>query len=205
MKMFPRLTAVGVALLLGACSTLQGRVPTGNGDEGAWQAHLAQLTTLQGWQLSGRAGFADGKDSGSGSLDWKQQGDECSLDFRGPLGAGAVHIEGDARALHVKTSRGDDFVTTDPEDDLGRRLHQPLPVFSLRYWVLGRPDPTDDFTKTTDAQGELVSLDQYGWHVEYQEYAEVDGYSLPTRLTLVRDQVRIKLAVSDWTLPAKTP
>ena len=50
-----------------------------------------------------------------------------------------------------------------------------------------------------------MSLDQSGWHVEYQEYAEVDGFSLPTRLTLERDQIRIKLAVSDWTLPAKTP
>ena len=205
MKALLPVAAASAALLLGACSTLQERAPVGNGDEGAWQAHLAQLTTLQGWELSGRAGFVDGKDSGSGSLDWTQRGDESSLDFRGPLGAGVVHIEGDARALHVKTSRGDDFVTTDPEGDLGARLHQPLPVFSLRYWVLGRPDPTDDFTKTTDARGELVSLDQLGWHVEYQEYAEVDGYSLPTRLTLQRDQIRIKLGVSDWTLPAKTP
>jgi outer membrane lipoprotein LolB len=205
MKIGCGFSAAGAALLLSACSTLQGRAPAGSGDEGAWQAHLAQLSTLQGWELDGKAGFVDGKDSGSGSLDWRQQRDESSLDFHGPLGAGAVHIEGDARALHVKTSRGDDFVTTDPEDDLGQRLHQPLPVFSLRYWVLGRPDPTDDFTKTTDARGELVSLDQYGWHVEYQEYAEVDGYSLPTRLTLERDQIRIKLAVTDWTLTEKTP
>jgi outer membrane lipoprotein LolB len=205
MKHLTRTIAAGAALLLSACSTLQGRAPTGSGDEGAWQSHLAQLTTLQGWELSGRAGFVDGKDSGSGSLDWRQQGDESNLDFRGPLGAGALHIEGDTHALHVKTSRGDDFVTSDPEADLGERLHQPLPVFSLRYWVLGQPDPTRDFAKVTDARGELVSLDQSGWHVEYQEYAEVDGYSLPTRLTLERDQVRIKLAVSDWTLPAKTP
>lgn len=205
MKHLSRLTAVGAALLLGACSTLQGHAPMGNGDEGAWAAHLAQLITLQDWELSGRAGFVDSKDSGSGSLDWKQQGDESSLDFRGPLGAGALHIEGDAHALHVKTSRGDDFVTADPERDLGARLHQPLPVFSLRYWVLGQPDPGADFSKTTDARGELKTLDQSGWHVEYQEYAEVDGYSLPARLSLERDQVHIKLAVSDWTLPAKTP
>ena len=205
MRLITRAIAASAALLLGACSTLQGHAPEGSGDEGAWQAHLAQLTTLQDWELSGRAGFVNGKDSGSGSLDWKQQGEESSLDFRGPLGAGAVHIEGDVRALHVRTSRGDDFVTTDPEDDLGRRLHQPLPVFSLRYWVLGRPDPTDEFTKSTDLRGELMSLDQSGWHVEYQEYAEVDGYNLPTRLTLERDGIRIKLAVSDWTLPAKAP
>jgi outer membrane lipoprotein LolB len=193
------------ALLLTACSTLHGTAPSGAQDESAWQSHRAQLTTLTAWQFDGEVGFISGKDSGSGSLDWKQQDDKCSLDFHGPLGAGAVHMDGDATLLHVKTSRGDDFVTDDPETDLGVRLHQPLPVLSLRYWVLGLPDPGADFTKTSDANGELVILDQRGWHVEYRAYAPVDGYSLPTQLTLQRDTVRIKLAVSDWTLPAKTP
>jgi outer membrane lipoprotein LolB len=201
-----RLGAVLIAALaLGACSTLHGTAPSGAQDEPAWQSHRAQLTTLAAWEFDGEVGFMDGKDSGSGSLDWKQQDDKCSLDFHGPLGAGAVHMEGDATLLHVKTSRGDDFVTDDPETDLGARLHQPLPVLSMRYWVLGLPDPGADFTKTSDASGELVTLDQRGWHVEYRAYAPVDGFSLPTQLTLQRDAVRIKLAVSDWTLPAKMP
>jgi outer membrane lipoprotein LolB len=193
------------ASLLVACSTLPSTAPTGAEDEPAWQAHQSQLTTLSGWTFDGRVGFIDGKDSGSGSLTWSQQGERSVLDFHGPLGAGAVHMEGDAASLHVKTSRGDDFTTTDPETDLGARLHQPLPVLSLRYWVLGMPDPGADYTKTSDAHGELVSLDQRGWHVEYQGYAAVEGFSLPTLLVLQRDAVRIKLAVSDWTLPRSKP
>lgn len=200
-----RAALILAALMVAACSTLRGRAPSGVADEGAWQRHTAQLATLSDWELYGRVGFINGKDSGSGSLDWRQQGSESSLDFHGPLGAGAVHIEGDASAMHVKTSRGDDFVTTDPEADLGERLHQPLPVLSLRYWILGLADPEVPFTKSNDVHGELTSLDQSGWHVEYQEYAEVQGYGLPTRLTLERGPVRIKVAVSDWTLPAKSP
>ncbi len=198
-------TALIAALAFTACSSLRETAPSGAQDEPAWAAHQAQLSTLTAWEFDGRVGFINGKDSGSGSLDWKQQGGQCSLDFHGPLGAGAVHMEGDATSLQVKTSQGDDFVTDDPETDLGTRLHQPLPVLSLRYWVLGLPDPDADFTKTSDASGQLVTLDQRGWHVEYHEYAPVDGYSLPTQLTMQRDTVRIKLAVSDWTLPAKTP
>jgi outer membrane lipoprotein LolB len=201
-----RRTALGsAALLLSACSTLHGTVPAGAEDEAAWHRHQTQLTALGDWRLSGRVGFVNGKDSGSGSLDWSQQAGIATLDFHGPLGAGAVHIEGDASALHVKTSRGDDFVTTDPETDLGERLHQPLPVLSLRYWVLGLPDPEADFVKVSDASGELESLDQLGWHMEYQEYATVAGFSLPVRLMLQRGEVHIKIAVSDWTLPAHEP
>jgi outer membrane lipoprotein LolB len=206
--MTPRLRAAAlgsVALLLSACNTLHGTAPAGAEDEAAWQRHQTQLAALADWQLSGRVGFVNGKDSGSGSLDWEQQAGISILDFHGPLGAGAVHIEGDASALHVKTSRGDDFVTTDPETDLGERLHQPLPVLSLRYWVLGLPDPEADFMKVSDATGELESLDQLGWHVEYQEYAAVAGFSLPVRLMLQRGVVHIKVAVSDWTLPAHDP
>jgi outer membrane lipoprotein LolB len=191
--------------LLAGCTTLQSAAPAGAEDEPAWAAHLAQLTTLTGWSFEGRVGFVEGKDSGSGSLTWSQQGDRSVLDFSGPLGAGAVHMEGDASSLHVKTSRGDDFTTTDPETDLGARLHQPLPVLSLRYWVLGMPDPSADYTKTSDASGELVTLDQRGWHVEYQGYAQVEGFSLPTLLVLQRDAVRIKLAVNEWTLPGYKP
>jgi len=198
-------TLVVAASLLVACSTLLSTAPTGAEDEPAWVAHQAQLTTLSGWTFDGRVGVIDGKDSGSGSLTWSQQGDRSVLDFRGPLGAGAVHMEGDAAALHVKTSRGDDFTTSDPETDLGARLHQPLPILSLRYWVLGMPDPDADYTKTSDAHGELVSLEQRGWHVDYQGYAAVEGFSLPTLLVLQLGAVHIKLAVGEWTLPGTKP
>lgn len=201
---FRPLALVSAALLLAACSTLRGTAPAGSEDEAAWQRHQAELTALSDWSLSGRVGFADGKDSGSGSLDWVQKAGVSTLDFHGPLGAGAVHMQGDASALHVTTSRGDDFVTTDPEYDLGARLHQPLPVLSLRYWVLGIPDPAADFTKSS-AGGELKSLDQRGWHVAYQEYTQVQGHILPVKLTLERDAVHIKVAVGEWSLPAAAP
>jgi len=112
-----------------------------------------------------------------------------------------VHIQGDAAALRVQSSRGDDFTTTDPEDDFALHLHMPMPVLSMRYWLLGIPDPGAPYTKVADARGEPMSLEQRGWKVEYQEYTDVQSYSLPVRFTLTRGKVRIKVAVNDWTLP----
>ncbi len=129
------------ALSLCACAILQGHAPAGAPDEAAWQAHRTELAALDSWTLSGRVGFINGKDSGSGSLDWQQQGGVLTFDFHGPLGAGAVHIQGDSKALWVKTSSGDDFVTDAPEDDFAARLRMPLPVLSMRYWMMGLPVP----------------------------------------------------------------
>ena len=191
---------IAAASMLAACATLTGRAPEGAANEAAWQARLTELDAVDSWELSGRVGVVTAKDGGSGSLDWKQRGAELSFDFRGPLGAGAVHMEGDAEALHVQSSRGDDFVTTDPEQDFTTHLHMPMPVFSMRYWLLGIPDPGAPYSKTVDARGEPMNLKQRDWSVEYQEYAEVQGLSLPVRFTLTRGEVRIKVAVNQWNL-----
>ncbi len=188
------------ASLLSACSTLSGRTPEGAANEPAWAARLTRLGALDSWELSGRVGVATAKDGGSGSLDWKQQGPELTFDFRGPLGAGAVHMQGDAQALHVQSSRGDDFVTADPEQDFTGYLHMPMPVLSMRYWLLGIPDPGAPYDKSVDAQGEPIVIEQRDWRVEYQEYADVQGLALPVRFTLTRGEVRIKVAVSQWNL-----
>ena len=195
---------VAGALSLAACASLQGRAPAGPPDEAAWARRESRLTALDDWEMSGRVAIAEGKDGASGSLDWKQDGGVLDFDFRGPLGAGAVHIQGDGDALWIKTSRGDDFVTGDPERDFADRLHMPLPVLSMRYWMLGLPDPGAAYDKQVDAQGELIRLEQRGWQVEYLEYADVQGYTLPVRLTLKRDAVRIKLVMDAWTLSPST-
>jgi outer membrane lipoprotein LolB len=187
-----------------ACSSLPGHVPSGPTDDTAWHLRQQRLASLDTWQLEGRVGIVNSQDGGSGSLDWQQQGEVLDFNFHGPLGAGALHIQGDADALHVRSSRGDDFVTTDPERDFASLLRVPLPVLSMRYWMLGIPDPHAVVDQRMDSRGELISLSQRGWQVAYLEYAEVQGLSLPVLLTIQRGDVHIKVAVSLWTLPAMT-
>jgi outer membrane lipoprotein LolB len=192
-------------LVISGCASVPGTAPKGAPNEAAWLSRYARLEKLADWQLQGRVGIVNGRDSGSGSMDWKQQGDSLAFSFRGPFGAGALQVQGNSNALWVRSSRGDDFVTTDPEQDFSRRLHIPLPVLSMRYWMLGMPDPNAAYTKTVDAHGQLVSLLQRGWRVDYQDYASFNGYDLPTRLLIECATVRIKVAVNDWRLYPETP
>ncbi len=200
--MITRVILLAGLLMLTGCVSVPGTAPTGLPDESAWQLRRVQLEKLADWELQGRVGIINGKDGGSGSMEWKQRGQFLAFSFRGPFGAGALQVQGDANALWVRSSRGDDFITTDPEQDFSQRLRLPLPVLSMRYWMLGLPDPHAAFTKTVDTKGLLVTLTQRGWHVDYQAYATFSGYDLPTRLQIERDSVQIKVAVNEWQLQA---
>ncbi|MGB9429835.1 MAG: lipoprotein insertase outer membrane protein LolB [Gammaproteobacteria bacterium] len=186
------------ATLLTGCASVPGTAPVGPPNENAWQVRRAQLVKLADWELQGRIGIVTAKNGGSGSMDWTQQGDKLAFNFRGPFGAGTLEVRGDSGILWVRSSRGDDFITSDPERDFAERLHVPLPVLSMRYWMVGLPDPNLPFTKAVDARGQLVMLVQRGWRVDYQDYAEFGAYDLPTRLLIRRDPVRIKVAINEW-------
>ena len=84
---------------------------------------------------------------------------------------------------------------------LAERLGFDPPIASLRYWVLGVPDPAQPASESLDpAQQRLTALTQDGWHVDYQSYMSANGEPLPARLTLLRDAVRVRLLVDDWQL-----
>ena len=185
-------------LLLASCASVPGTAPEGPPNEAAWQTRSAHLQSLKNWELQGRIGIVTGQHGGSGSMDWRQQGLQVAFSFHGPFGAGTLEVRGDSRALWVRSSRGDDFITTDPEKDFAARLKVPLPVLSMRFWMRGLPDPDTPFVKTVDAHGQLVTLTQRGWQVNYQDYAEFGGYDLPTRMLIQRDDTRIKVAVNGW-------
>jgi outer membrane lipoprotein LolB len=77
---------------------------------------------------------------------------------------------------------------------------------SLRYWLLGVPDPASAAVETLSVDGlSLLAIEQGGWQVQVQDYARYGNTafvaSLPRRLSLQRDGVRVKLVIDQWTLP----
>lgn len=200
--MKPRVGFCLIGVLLSGCASIPGTAPSGAPNDVAWQRRHARLMQLQDWDMQGRVAVTNGKDGGSGSMEWRQQGGVFQFDFHGPFGAGALTIHGTPDALHVKTSRGDDFISTDPEHDFARLMHVPLPVLEMRYWVIGVPAPAAPSSRRVDAQGQIVNMVQAGWQVRYLSYAGFDGYAMPTRIVIERGAVRIKLAIEHWQLDA---
>lgn len=196
------LATILLAALLAACTSLPPK-PIGQPNQAAWQKRSAKLQTLSDWQLRGRIAIDNGDRGGSGSLTWIEHAPRLELLFSGPFGIGAFRIYGTPKGLFIDT--GDKtFYTSDPAHFLARRLGGPLPVDSLRYWALGIPAPGGAAGIRVDQDGLLRHLEQNGWSIDYDRFQTANGWTLPARLQAHRGQVKIKLVVEGWTVPAGT-
>jgi len=185
-----------LALALAACQT----VPVSPAPSLAWSVRRPVLQNLSRFGLNGRVAVAVGNQGFNAGLRWRQAAAVTRLALTGPLGAGGVEVTADGGDLSVVTSSGkrldNDAARAELEDKLG---FEP-PLTSLRYWVLGVPDPGAPASVQLDPQQRLSALRQDGWQIDYTAYMPVGAEWLPKLLTLRRAQVRVRMVVDGWQL-----
>ncbi|WP_305858076.1 lipoprotein insertase outer membrane protein LolB [Balneatrix alpica] len=189
--------ALAFALLfLCACSQLPQR-QLQPAPQLPWRAALQELAH---WQLEGKAGLQSKQSYNSLTLTWLQQAYAYQVQISGPLGQGQMQIEGTPELMLLSSPEGR-FVSEDPAALLLERTGWPLPINELPHWVKGLAAPGGQLLgQTFDEQGRLLSLEQNGWQIEYQDYLQVDQLWLPRKLQLRRDDWQLKLVIKDWQL-----
>ncbi len=163
-----------------------------------WADRRERLQTLEECELRGRISLSTEADALSGTLTWRQLFGDMDFRFRGPLGIGGMRIVGDERQLRVKTSSGEEFYLTDPVVYLERRFGWHVPLYSMRYWVLGVPAMGSEAQEQLDGTGRLKSLEQDGWHVNYEGYRDAGDEQLPRKLIMENGDISIRLVVDRW-------
>lgn len=182
------------AMWLSGCKT----VPPAPLPSEPWPARRAALQSREQFNLNGRIAVAAAQEGFNAKLRWQQQGARSHLALDGPLGVGGVQITAEGETLNVVTSRGEQLESDAAHREVAAKLGFEPPLESMRYWVLGVPDPSHPADEVLDADQRLATLRQDGWQIEYSAYSVVAGQWLPSRLTLTRDNVRVKLLVDGW-------
>jgi outer membrane lipoprotein LolB len=163
-----------------------------------WPQRRARLQSLDPFELSGRVAVVTSGQGFDAHIDWRQHGTRTTLDLNGPLGIGGVHVVSQGATLDVETSSGQKLASAEARAQLTAKLGFEPPLGSLRYWVLGVPDPAGPSTETIADDQRLAAMQQYGWRIDYLAYTNVSGYWLPQRLSLTRGPVRVRLFVDRW-------
>lgn len=183
-----------VLFALAACQTLAPLSIT------PWNVRRANLQAVERFEVSGQLAAATASEGFSAALRWQQQGAVSDLLLRAPLGVGGAHLNFDGDVLRVTNSQGSQLEGAMAQAELVRLLGFEPPLRSLRYWLLGTPDPAGAATETLDAEQRLLQLQQGEWQVDYGEYLQAADQWLPRRLALHRGAVTLKLQLSHWQL-----
>ncbi len=185
---------LAVAALAG-CRTAPVQPPSAQ----SWDTRRPQLQARDRFELKGRVAIASGAEGFNARLRWVQDGARSQVTLQGPLGAGGMQVTADGPNLSIITSRGERLDSEAARTELTTRLGFDPPLDSLRYWILGVPDPTQPATEALDTQQQrLESLRQSGWQIDYGGYMAVGHEWRPARMTLQRASVRVRLIVDGW-------
>ena len=201
-----RLLACLCILLLASCSTLQkpGNLPSDRKRLSMYEAREAALLTMESWSLDGKLAVSDGKDGGSGRLEWRHQPGLSELDFRGALGRGAWQLEIRPEFAVLSLGDGEVWQADDVSELVREHVGWDVPVDTLAWWVRGLAAPGLQEERVLDESGLMTRLSQVGWEVEYRNYEEFSGIALPTRLDARNGPHQVKFVMRQWTL-AQSP
>jgi outer membrane lipoprotein LolB len=197
----PVLAALLAALLAAACTVAPPREPPGVDPAALWPQRAQQLEALVDWTFSGRAALSGSEvPSRTVRIRWEQANSGFDIAFQSLLGQRVAELAGDPSGVVLRLP-GEAPVTADSSRELlTAAIGWSAPVESLRYWVLGLPDPAARDDHELDPWGRLLRLQQDGWLVEYGQYVVVGAIELPRRVTLTHPEVRIRLVIDQWDL-----
>lgn len=190
-----------LALLLAACAAPRVRPVAADAALLARQVTREQALAAQAdWQLRGRLGVSDGRDSGSGTLDWIQHGAEFRFSVHAPVTGKTWLLAGDTGHARLEGLREHAIEGRDAAALLERELGWRVPVAELVDWVRGLRAPGAAQIQFR-SDGLPAVIEQAGWTVEYPDYDESRNPPLPRKVFASRGDYKVRLAIREWTLP----
>lgn len=203
-----RILPVLAALLLSACATQgvqRGVAPVDPVAAEQQQAGREQrLRPATQWGFSGRVAISNGRNGGSGRIDWRRDGDALQISLSAPVTRqswqlfaepGGARIEG----LEGGTRHGPDAATL-----LREATGWEIPVARLDDWLRGlRAGGLPVAALEWGEHGLLRQLQQDGWRIDYRwpETLPAGGLPMPVRIDAVNGEAKVKLLVDQWQMP----
>jgi outer membrane lipoprotein LolB len=201
MKSSLRFLAALAPLLLAACAPQQ--VVRNQGDAASLAQQAAreqQLANANHWTLQGLLGISNGKDAGSGTLTWIQDGDRYDFTLRAPISGKSFRLTGGPDGALLEGLDGGPQQGPNAEALMRRALGWDVPLDELRAWVLGVRVQGEN-AELSFGDNKLPSLlQQNGWAVTYRAWNTQHQPPLPATVFAEKPPYKVKLKIDSWDL-----
>ena len=179
-----------LATLLYGCATLKDEVASVNAVE--------TPAELKSWRMDGRIGVQARDTAWQANLNWDHEATQDRLRISGPFSQGVVSIIVQKDLIYLNEGNGVTELSRDPDAMLRKRLGFTVPLSSLRYWILGAPDPAMPSIPVAGAAGAPAGFRQAGWRITPDKLASIEGWMLPQKLRADGAGVKLKILADNW-------
>ena len=206
---FSRLLFIGLAMFVGACSQTPDLQVTKESKH-HWDLRQQQLEPINEWEIHARAAILVKNEQLEDKvypvgINWSRQQERFSMVIEAPFGQGVIRIESnrsidDDKQFKLTLADGKYRLGPTPEALLEDLLGWSIPVSGLKSWVKGLPEPDVDYSYELYGTGQLRSLRQDSWLINYLAYfpADQQPQSLPRRMYLKHKSLGIKIVIERW-------
>ena len=189
-----------LVVALAACASGPSReaLPPIAGTPVAHQAHReSALAARPAWAMSGRLAISNGKDGGSGRIEWRQDGPRFDVTLSAPVTRQSWRVTGGDGQAMLEGLEGGTRTGPDAGALVFEATRWRIPVDALVRWLRG--SGSDEAALAFAADGRLQRLTDAGWVVDYADWRDVGGVELPGRIEARQGDARVRLVVDDWT------
>ena len=177
-----RIAVVFAAVLLAACSSAPTRVVRDDSPDS--------------WSMTGKIAVSDGKDGGSGRIDWRLDGERFRIEIRAPVSRRTWRLSGGPDGATLEGLDGGPRSGPDAEALLRDAVGWTVPVADMVAWARGAGGQGGSDIEY-DADGRPRLLEQRGWTVEYRAWFEGNP-ALPKKVFAASGERRVRLVVERW-------
>jgi outer membrane lipoprotein LolB len=189
------------SLVLTACTLNAPKGPGKSPDSPQWRQHQQEVRALHQYQTRGAFAYISEQQKVYARFFWQQTGqDNYRLLLTNPLGSTELELKAQPGNVELVDNKGKHYTADDAEEMIGKLTGMPIPLNSLRQWILGLPGDATDYK--LDAQYRLreVNYSQNGkrWKVVYSAYDSKTQPAMPANMELSDGDQRIKLKMDNW-------
>jgi outer membrane lipoprotein LolB len=188
------------SLVLTACVTTPPQGPGKSPDSPQWREHQQEIRKLNQYQTRGAFAYLSDEQKVYARFFWQQTGqDHYRLLLTNPLGSTELSLTAQPGSAQLVDNQGKTYTAEDGEEMIGKLTGMPIPLNSLRQWILGLPGDATDYTLDDQYRLREVSYTQNGktWKVVYGGYNDQKP-ALPANMELTEGSQRIKLKMDNW-------